>query len=421
MSFLLSPGRKKFFDNFFNYTLFQASRYIVPFVTIPYIIHVLGVEKFGIISLAQGVANYIRVGVDYGWNILGVQYIAREADNKKEQGRILSTILFQQLLLSLLGLLLLGIGILLIPKYNMYAFVFFAAYGLVPGNMLMVSWYFVGMQQVKFLNRSFLLARFLYVILILILLKPLNNLFWVPVFNSGSLLLSGFINLFVIYKKFNIPFVVPSIKSIKQYFREGWHIFISYFSTNFYRNSNVIILGFFTSNYLLGIYSLAEKIIKVIQGTFMPLSQTLFPYIAKYTKETVREALPTVYKAGFIMGALALAMVFMLMFGAQWLVDIIVDKESPGAVQLIRIGSWVIFFGVMNYVLGILFMTNFGMKKEFSYAVIATGLSGVILSIILSWQMQARGAMYSFVIAEIFLFFLLFRKSFNFIRRLNHA
>jgi len=421
MNVFQSPRKKQFINNFLNYSLFQASKYIVPFVTIPYIIYVLGIEKFGIISFAQGVTNYIRVGVDYGWNILGVQYIARASENETEQGQILSTILVQQLLLSFAGFIILFASILLISKYSDNAFVFIAAYGLVPGNMLIAPWYFVGMQKVKFLNQSFLIARLLYVLAIVLFLKTLNSMIWVPIFNSVSLLIAGFINIFIIRFKFGIKYSIPTRRDIVRYFREGWHIFLSYFSTNFYRNSNVIILGFFTNNYFIGIYSLAEKIIKVIQGTFMPLSQTLFPYIAKFSVESIHEAIPAIKKVSFFMGLISLLTVAILMFFAPWIILILVKKNSPDAVYLLRIGSSVIFFGVMNFVLGILFMTNFGMKKQFARSVILTGGVGISLSFILSYFFQAEGAMYSFATSEIFLFILLLAKSMNYLSGAKRA
>lgn len=421
MKFFHSKRKKQFLNNFINYSLFQASKYIVPFITIPYIIYILGVEKFGIISLAQGVANYIRVGVDYGWNILGVQYIARAADNEDEQGRILSIILAQQLLLSCVGFVLLLIGIVLIPKYSENAWVFMAAFGLIPGNMLLVPWYFVGMQKVKFLNQSFLIARLIYVLAIVLFLKMLNGMIWVPLFNSISLLLAGFINIYIIKYKFGIKFYMPRIGDIKRYFREGWHIFISYFSTNFYRNSNVIILGFFTNNYFIGVYSLAEKVIKVIQGTFMPLSQTLFPYIAKFSVESIDEAIPAIKKVSYFMGAISFITVLFLMIFAPWIILLLLKKNSPDAVYLLRIGSSVIFFGVMNFVIGVLFMTNFGMKKQFSNSVIWTGAIGISLSFILSYIFKAEGAMYSFAFSEIFLFILLLVKSWRYLSGAKNA
>jgi len=413
MKFLQSDAIKKLINNFFNYTVFQATQYIVPLITIPYIISVLGVEKFGIISLAQGVANYIRVGADYGWNMLGVQYIARNSDDIHEQSKIISTILVKQLGLTLVGFILLIAGIFIFPKVAEYWDVFLASYGLVLGNILIAPWFFVGSQKVKYLNYVFLVSRIMYVLLIVLFLKPVDNLLWVPVANSGSLIIGGLITLFIIKKYMGITFILPSWLEIKRYFKEGWPIFVSYFSTNFYRNSNVIILALFTSDYLLGLFSVAEKIVKVIQGTFMPLSQTLYPHLIKLSKNSKKKAVNAIKKVSFVMGSISIVTIVLMYFFAPWIISIMVGEGIAEGALLVRIGSGVIFFGVLNFIIGIIFMTGFGMKRQFSNAVLATGIFGIISCFLLSYFFQANGAMLSFTLSEAFLFFFITRYSFK--------
>ncbi len=405
MKFFQSDTTKKFINNFFNYTIFQATQYIVPLITIPYIISILGVEKFGIISLAQGVANYIRVGVDYGWNMLGVQYIARANDSRVELSKIISTILVKQLALSILGFVLLIIGIFVFPKVAKYWEVFIASYGLVIGNMLIAPWFFVGSQKVKYLNYVFLVSRLLYVLLIIVFLKFFNNILWVPVANSGSLIFGGLLTLYIIRKYMGIRFILPSWFEIKTYFKDGWPIFVSYFSTNFYRNSNVIILALFTSDFYLGLFSVAEKIVKVVQGIFMPLSQTLYPYLAKLSKNSKKKAVQTIKKVVIIMGGVAFIAVIVLTIFSPWIMNLMAGEGIEEGTRLIRIGSVVIFFGVINFIVGIIFMTGFGMKRQFSNAVLATGVFGIAACFLLSYLYQANGAMASFTLSEAFLFF----------------
>ncbi len=407
MKWPLSTEKKLFVVNFLNYGIYQASKYIVPLITVPFIIRVIGVEGFGVVSLAQGIANYLRVGVDYGWNILGVQYIARTQDNHVERDRMVNGILLQQFLLTALALLVLLVLIGVFPKLRQNWPVFLAAFGLIPGNMLMASWFFVGTQKVQYLNRAFLFSRLLYVGLIIGLLKPLGDLVWVPLFNTLSLLLGGGVALFLMKTRFGVRFQLLPLKEIGQFFRDGWPIFLSYFSTNFYRNSQVLILALFVNDYFLGIYSAAEKIIKVLQGTFMPLSQTLYPILARRYVQSRQRAYMALKKVTLMMGALAFSVSIGVVLTAPVLIRLIVGHDNRDGVHLLWMGSGVIFFGVLNYILGVMFLTNFGYKTRFSRAVVLTGIVGVLSCFVLSYQFKAMGAMASFVLAEGFLFSLL--------------
>jgi PST family polysaccharide transporter len=393
--------------NFFNYGIFQSSTYIVPLITIPYIIRVVGIENYGIISLANGIANYIRVGVDYGWNILGIQYIARAGKDNKKRGEIVSAILSQQMFLVLVGGAVLGLAVLLLPKLQREYLVFFLAYGLVPGNMLILTWFYVGAEQVKDLNYIFLSSKLLYVLLIFFLLKPLNNFVWVVVFNSLSLLAAGMGSLFLLRFKYGIRIRLYGWKKFSHLFKEGWPIFVSYFSTNFYRNSNILILSIFASERIIGIYSVAEKAVKVVQSTFMPLSQTLYPYIAKISKtDEVKAAkyLRYIIWGMAILSGIVSALMFIL---APLIIRLLAGTTPALGVLLVRVGSLVVLFGVLNYILGVIYLTNFGFKEKFSHAVVSTGVFGIVSCFILSYFFSATGTMLSFTLSELFLLLLL--------------
>ena len=389
--------------NFVNYGIYQSSTYIVPLITIPYIIRVVGIENYGIISLANGVANYIRVGVDYGWNILGIQYVARAGNDAKKRGEIVSAILSQQLFLVLVGGLILGAAVLLFPKLQREYLVFILAYGLVPGNMLILTWFYVGAEQVKDLNYIFLSSKLLYVLTIFFLLRPLNNFVWVAVFNSGSLIVAGLASVVLLRFKYGIKVRLYGWKKFSHLFKEGWPIFLSYFSTNFYRNSNILILSIFASERIIGIYAVAEKAVKVVQSTFMPLSQTLYPYIAKISKTDELQAAR--YLRYIILGMAVLSgLVSLLMYiFAPLIIYLLAGKTPALGVLLVRVGSLVILFGVLNYILGVIYLTNFGFKEKFSRAVVTTGIFGVTVCFILSYFFSATGTMLSFTLSELFL------------------
>ena len=389
--------------NFFNYGLYQASNYLVPLLTIPYIIRVVGLEKFGIISLAQSVVFYIRVGVDYGWSVLGVQFIAKAQTNIDKKSEVVSNIFSIQLILTILGLFLLYILSFFVAEIQKEWFIFFAFFGLVPANMMAAPWFYLGMEKVKFMNYINFSARLLYIILIFGFLRTEGQYFWVPIFNSISMLLGGFISLLFMVLYFKIHIGIPSIERIKQYLIEGWPIFTSIFATNFYRNSNIIILAAFSSNEIVGIYAAAEKVVKVIQGIFAPITQTLFPYISRVSAESQKKAKGLVKRLTFYMVIMTTMVVLILIISSDLIMKLLLNYSSDLGAVLLKIGSFVVLFGMLNFVLGIIYMTNFGMKKQFMLAVFIAGISNLAICLLLSKYFGATGAMVSFSFAEFML------------------
>jgi PST family polysaccharide transporter len=74
---------KTILNNFFSLTLLKVLTYILPLITFPYLIRVLGVEKFGLIMFAQATMYYFEIVVDFGFNLSATREVALNAEKKK--------------------------------------------------------------------------------------------------------------------------------------------------------------------------------------------------------------------------------------------------------------------------------------------------------------------------------------------------
>jgi len=397
-------------SNFANFGVFQVFNYLVPLITIPYIVRIIGAEKFGLVSLALAISYYFRIIVEYGFSITGVQLIAQAGNDQRKKSEIYSTIISIQTGFVIVGLLILLILIYFIDSFKTDASVYLYTYGIVPANMLMTLWFFIGSEKIQYLNYINFFGRLIYIVCVFIFIRQVGDYYLIPVINSCAYFFSGFLSVIIIIKKFNVRFVSPSILNLKKYLIEGWPLFISNFGINLYRNTNVIILGFVASKEVVGLYSAGEKIIKAVQSVFAPITQTLFPYISRLRVTRPAKSIESIKMIVKYMAIFSGTITVIIMVFANPITRIALGSQFLNSKIVIQIGALVIFFGVLNYIIGIIFMTNFGLKKEFSKSVIITGTVNLIMCYILSVKFGIVGTAISFAGAEslLFLFMILY-------------
>ena len=331
-----SEDKKRLLENFFSLSILQVANYILPLITLPYLVRVLGPEKFGLIAFAQAFIQYLVILTDYGFNLSATREISIYRDNKEKISEIFSSVMITKFGLMIISLLILSVLVFTIPKFKNDWLVYFFTFGMVLGNVLFPIWFFQGMERMKYITILNIVAKGIFTICIFIFIRKMADYPYVPLINSMGFLVAGGLSLRIVSKDFGIKFILPSFEAIKHQLKEGWHVFISTVAISLYTVSNAFILGLFTNNTIVGYYSAAEKIVRAVQGLLTPVSQTVYPYISKLASESKERALSFIRKLVVFVGSGSFIISLLIFILAAPIVDIVLGSQYQSSIIVLQ-------------------------------------------------------------------------------------
>ncbi|MFA5125796.1 MAG: flippase [archaeon] len=394
---------KLLFENFFSLSTLQAVNYVIPLLTLPYLVRVLGPDKFGLVVFAQAFVTYFVLITDYGFNFSATREISINRNNIKKISKIFYSIFVVKIILFFLSLIIFLILVFIVPKFRQEYLLFLFSFMYVLGALFFPTWLFQGMEKMKYITIINVLIKLIFIIPIFIFIQTKSDYILVPIINSLSFLICGLVGFLVAIKIFKINFLVPSKTEIIYQFKEGWHIFISTIFISVYTTSNVFILGLFTNNTMVGYYSASEKIIKACQGLIAPISQALYPHISKLVSESRQKTLIFLKKLTVIIGIGTFLISSIMFIFAEQIVLIILGPDYILSILILRILAFIPFIIALSNIFGVLGLFNFNKQKVVAKIIIFGAIISLTLTLLLIPVYQAIGVAISWLVTEIFI------------------
>ncbi len=395
---------KRLFSNFISLSVLQAANYIFPLITFPYLVRVLGVEKFGLISFAQAFIQYFIVLTDYGFNLSATREISINRDNKEKVSEIFSSVMMIKLGLFVLSFMIMSGIVFGFEKFRREWVLYYLTFGIVLGQVLFPVWFFQGMEQMKWITYMNVIAKGIFTIAIFIFVRTADDYYKVPLLNSVGFITAGIISFYIVFLKYNVKLYIFGIKIIdlmKHLFINSSYLFLSNVGLTLFNATNVFVLGLFADNKIVGYYSISDKIIGILIATQIPITHAMFPYFAKeitYNEKKALIRLKKILKLGLLF--YFLLAVSIILFSKILLIKIF-GTETVFAYKNLVIMSVIPLLGFINNIYGNQIVLNKGEYSFFMRSIIYASMVNLIFVFPLSYYFYDIGTAFSRLFAEI--------------------
>ncbi len=358
-------------NTFFLYIL-QISGYIFPFFTFPYLTRILGPQIYGRYVFSVGIMSYFQMVFDFGFILSATSECSLARDDKQKLATITFGVVYAKLFLVLLGLITIASLIFFVERfssdYKFYLFSFFS----IASTIFLPDYLFRGIEKMEVLTYRVIFSKFIYTLLIFILIKVPAHYLRIPIATIISNVFAIILTWYFIFAKLNIKPIKVPLKKVFLILKESLSFFISRAAVSFYTTLNTILLGSFVSEAALGLYGVSNNLLYVTKSLISPIADAVYPYMVKNKNLKMAKKLIIIFQPLIIIGT-----VIMFIF-SKFIITLVSGAEYLEAVPYFRLLIPQLLFILVTYLFGYPLFGAIGKPKIANYTVMAGSLFHVI-------------------------------------------
>jgi PST family polysaccharide transporter len=310
---------------------------------------VLGVEAFGLLSFVLAVIAYGMILTDYGFDLSATKLISVHRDEREKLEEIFSAVITIKLLLALLYFLIILLLTLTVDKFAAHALLYYLAFGMVLGEVFFPAWFFQGVEQMRYITIIKAGTKIFFTLMLFLTVRGPEDLALVPALNSLGAMAAAVIAFGVVKKRFGIRWRAQTAEKLRYYLIDGWYIFTSRIAVELYMTSNVIILGFFASDRVVGHYAVVEKSVRALARVLDPVTRTVYPYLANLHKSSVADFYRRNLQLSLLIVLLMLPVSVVVYLYAPQILHLVAGKDvSEEMVRLLHIFTLILPFSLFG-------------------------------------------------------------------------
>ncbi len=382
----------------------QAGIMVLPLITVPYLIRVLGIEKFGLISFAQSVVMIFGAFADFGINLYAPGKLGMVRNDETQLPRLFWSIINIRNAAIFVSMILAVVTIQLVPRFHGEPLLFYGSLFYVVSTYLFPSWFFQGMEQMAKMAVINFVSRLISVLGVFVFVRSADDYWLVPFVQGGVPAVFSVASIIYVLIAFKVGFCRISLKEHREYLKEILPVFVSNVSICLYTTFNPVILGFVAGNAAVGYFTGAQRLINAAMSLVQTqINQVFYPFISRKLSVSKADADRSMGVSFTIMLLVSTVMAFVMFTFAYPIVRFVLgDAAIPSAKVLMIAAPVILMIGVSN-VLGVQGLLAYGRRRDFAKIVMIGSIINICLTLFFGWKFAQIGASIGWLAAEFYI------------------
>lgn len=377
--------------------LYQIANLFLPLITIPYISRVLGPSGVGLQAFTLSVVDYFLLAGTLGLSMYGTREIAYHRDNPVDLAKAFWSIFTTRVICLTVAFLLYGIFVLFVDSNK----IAFGIQGLlIISAIIDISWFFLGIEEVKFVLLRGILLRILSIILIFTLIRNSQDALRY-IFITALLPLAVNLSLFIKIKDYNLRFSPLHYSELIFHLKRSLTLFVPQIATQVYLVLDKTMLGIFTTLAQVGYYNQAEKLVKTVLALVTSINIVLLPRMSNMFAKKERENMDRMMNS--VLATVTIITIpmsaGMILIGGDF-IRIFLGEGFNATKPVLQTLSVLIILISISSVTGTQYLLPTNRMKAYTSSVVLGAVVNLLLNLILIPSYGALGAAFSSVLAE---------------------
>jgi len=376
----------------------RAIEQLLPLIVLPYLARTLGTSGWGLFAMAQALAMYGIVTVEFGFAFSGTRAVAQARNQTGRLAELLTGICMAQLLLAAVVALAAVLVRLLVPAFQDQPLLLWAGLAFAILQGFQPLWYFTGRERIPLIASIAVAAKVLATVAIFVVVRGPDDGWQVLACYAGGALLASGAGYALLLRELRPG--RPRLALIADALRLGAGMFVMRVTVLMHTAGNTFLLGLLVAPQQVAFFAAGEKLCRPIAWLLQPINTALLPRLSRLVERSPDRAQQVAALTVLLQGAAGVVLGATIALIAPWLVDLLFGPEYHPAVAVLRVMAAIIPLVVLNGALVSQWLIPHGLDRALNQVLIASAVLNLILALSIAPRFGALGMAWVTAIAE---------------------